>query len=149
MNKEAAVIAEEIELLHIDIVNSKINEGSKVVKPRYDLKVAHRTSHNLKDERIRIKILINLLNQPTDGQISEANFEIDFHFKIQHLQNFYTLKEGTNIPVISANLIATILGISFSTARGLLFERLANTNFQGVILPVVSPKKMLETKVEE
>lgn len=148
MSKEAPIVAEEIELLHIDFVNSKINEGSKAAKPSYDLKVAHKTSHNLKDERIKIKLLINLLNQPADGQINEANFEIDFHFRIQHLENFYTLKEDSNIPLISANLIATILGISFSTARGLLFERLANTNFQGVILPVVSPRKMLETKME-
>ena len=147
MSKEAPIVAEEIELFHIDILRSEIKEGSKAPDPTYDIEVAHKTSHNLKDERIKIKLLIHLFNHPEETRKNEASFEIDFHYRVQNLKNFYSLEEESNTPIFSANLIATILGISFSTARGLLFERLANTNFQGVILPVVSPKKMLETKL--
>ncbi len=51
-------------------------------------------------------------------------------------------------PRFSGNLIATLLGISFSTAREMHYERLANTNFQGVKLPVISLIKMLGTKTK-
>lgn len=149
MNKEAPIVPEEIELFNIDIVKSEIKDkgSTKHSKSFYNLQVAHKTGHNLEDERIKIKLLINLSEQPKASSINEANFEIDFHFKILKLDKYYTLNED-KIPIISGNLIATILGISFSTARGLLYERLANTNLQGVILPIVSPKKMLETKLK-
>lgn len=41
---------------------------------------------------------------------------------------------------------ATLLGIAFSTARGIIFERTRGTFFDGVILPVVDPFKVLEEK---
>lgn len=147
MNKAAPIIAEEIELFHIDIIKSEIKEAGKITNPDYNLNVAHKTSHNLQDERVRIKLLIHLANKQTEAGKNEASFEIDFHFKIKNLDNFFSFKEESKIPIFAANLIATLLGISFSTVRGLLYERLANTNFQGVILPVVSPGKMLKTKV--
>lgn len=145
MSKNSPIIPEEIELFHIEILNSKIKEGKKPQKPSYDIDVAHKSAHNLKDERIRIKLLINLSDQQKKEDGNHLDFEADFHFKIQNLKNFYDLNED-NTPRFSGNLIATLLGISFSTARGMLYERLANTNFQGVILPVISPIKMLGTK---
>ncbi len=147
MDKNATIIPEEIELFHIEILNSKIREGTKPSKPSYNIEVAHNTGHNLKDERIKIKLLINLSDHPKQEDRNEVDYEIDFHFKIQHLDKFYEIGEGKT-PSISSNLIATLLGISFSTARGILYQRLANTNFQGVILPVVSPGKMLATKTK-
>ena len=147
MSKEAPIIAEKIELFHIDIIKSEIKEGDKSSEPNYDLEVAHKTSHNLKDERIRIKLLIHLFNRAKVVRANEGKFEIDFHYKIGNLDNFYSFIEESGAPIISGNLIATLLGISFSTARGMLYERLANTNLQGVILPVVSPRRMLDTKV--
>lgn len=148
MQKEAPIIAEEIELFHIDVIKSEIKETGKVSTPDYNLKVAHKTSHNLKDERVRIKLLIVLSNGHKEIEVNEASFEIDFHFKIENLNNFYSVDEDRKTPIFASNLIATLLGISFSTVRGILIERLANTNLKGVILPVVSPGKMLETKVE-
>lgn len=148
MDKSATIIPEEIELFHIEILNSKIREGVKPSKPSYNIEVAHKTGHNLKDERIKIKLLINISDHPKQEDCNKVDYEIDFHFKIQNLDNFYEIKEDKT-PIISGNLIATLLGICFSTARGMLYERLANTNFQGVILPVVSPIKMLATKTKK
>lgn len=143
MNKNAQIVPEEIELFHIDIIKSEIKEANKPSSSSYDLQVAHTTGHNLKDERIKIKLILNLKDKVGDNH---ATYEMEFHFKIKNLENFYTLKEDLT-PLLSGNLIATLLGISFSTSRGILYERFANTNFKGVILPVVSPRKMLETKI--
>ena len=145
MKKNISIIPEEIELFHIEILNSKIREGNKPPKSSYDIEVAHKTGHNLSDERIRIKLLIILSDHPRKEEGNKLDFEIDFHYKVQNLHNFYDILED-DTPMFSRNLIATLLGISFSTARGMLYERLANTNFRGVILPVISPIKMLETK---
>jgi hypothetical protein len=35
------------------------------------------------------------------------------------------------------------MGIAFSTARGIVFDRTQGTFFGGVILPVIDPKKLI------
>ena len=145
MGKDVQIVPENIILFHINILKSEIREKGKERNPKYDLNVAHTTMHNLKDERIKITLMLNL-SDDKNKKGNEVNFEIEFHYSIKDLKNFYELENDQ--PVFSANLIATILGISFSTARGMLYERLANTNFQGVILPVISPIKMLSTKTK-
>lgn len=44
---------------------------------------------------------------------------------------------------IDAALGATLLGTAYSTARGIIFERTRGTYFDGVILPVIDPFKVL------
>ena len=75
---------------------------------------------------------------------SAAHFVIDFHFEIKNLSNFYKLKEDEQ-PLFSGVLIATLLGLSFSTARGIIFEKLATTNLKDIILPVIDPNKLLQS----
>ena len=74
-------------------------------------------------------------------------FHIDFYYVIEDLKDQYTSKEG-GLPVFSGQFIATLIGISFSTARGLIFQLLQDTKFKGIILPVVSPTKMLASRDE-
>ena len=59
-----------------------------------------------------------------------------FRSSLGHFQIYYG-------PVFNGLFISTLTGISFSTARGIIFERLSKTNMRNVILPVVSPSKLL------
>lgn len=141
MTKSVKIIPEEITLFHIDILESSIKDISEKKPSEFNINVAHTIMHNLKDQRVKIGLLIDLStkNNPNGGK---ANFRIDFHFHVYNLNNFYELKQD-NQPVFSWLLIATLLGLSFSTARGIIFERLSNTNLKHIILPVVDPKNML------
>jgi hypothetical protein len=40
--------------------------------------------------------------------------------------------------------IATLIGLCFSTARGIIFEKLNNSGIPNILLPVVSPQEMLQ-----
>ena len=40
-------------------------------------------------------------------------------------------------------MIATLLGISLSTARGIIYEKLESNGIPNVIIPVVSPQLMM------
>lgn len=141
MVKEVKIIPEEINLFHIDILESSVKDLSKKEALGFNLHVAHTTMHNLNEQRVKIGLLIDL---DTENNIMEgkAHFVIDFHYHIQNLNNFYEVKETGEL-LFSGLLISTLIGLSFSTARGIIFERLSNTNLQGVILPVVDPKKIL------
>jgi len=141
---ENLIIPEKINLFHIEVVNTYINDDTISDNLNLEFSVAHNTKHNLKDERVKIELFINLLSQEEIGVKSQ----IDFHYEIEDLKNHYTLNED-EMPVFSGQFIATLLGISFSTARGLIFQQLQDTNFKGMILPVVSPTKMLASKKEK
>lgn len=144
---EIKIIPENINLFHLNIVESRIIDAIQKKESVYQVNVAHTTMHNLEDERLKIGLLIDIINDITDNKgITNAHFNIDFHYKIKDLKTFYTLDENST-PIFSGLLIATLLGISFSTARGLIYERLSATNLSGIILPVVSPSKILASKV--
>ncbi|MDA9056600.1 hypothetical protein N9K49_01975 [Flavobacteriaceae bacterium] len=140
---ENLIIPEKIKLFNIDVVDTYINDDTVNDNLNLEFRVAHNTQHNLKDERVKIELFINLLSQEKIG----VKFHIDFHFSIRDLSDQYKLNES-NVPVFSHQFIATLLGISFSTARGLIFQQLQDTNFKGMILPVVSPYKMLVSRTD-
>ena len=96
---------------------------------------------------MKIGLFIDLIHDEVSSD-AKARFVFDFHFKIEELHQYYELKNN-DMPIFTGILIATLLGISFSTARGIIFERLSNTNIQGMILPVVSPQKMLSLQKKE
>lgn len=141
MIKEVKIIPEEINLFHIDILESSIKDLSKKEVLGFNLNVAHTTMHNLKAQRVKIGLVIDLDTESKEVE-GKAHFVIDFHFQIENLNNFYEFKESGE-PLFSGMLISTLIALSFSTARGIIFERLSNTNLQGIMLPVVDPKKML------
>ncbi|MCX7548344.1 hypothetical protein OS188_10320 [Xanthomarina sp. F1114] len=139
--KEIKIDPEKIHLFHINIVESAIKDVSQKGDNNFNINIAQTTMHNLKDERVKIGLFLDLIHDEVSSD-AKARFVFDFHFKIDELNKYYQLKED-NSPIFTGVLIATLLGISFSTARGIIFERLSNTNMQGIILPVVSPQKML------
>lgn len=138
---ENLIFPEKIKLFNIEVVNTYINDDTINDNLNLEFSVAHNTKHNLKDERVKIELFINLLSQEEIG----VKFHIDFYFVIKDLSDQYKLNEN-NLPIFSSQFVATLLGICFSTARGLIFQQLQDTNFKGMILPVVSPLKMLASR---
>ena len=135
---------EKIKLFNIDVVNTYINDATINDNLNLEFSVAHNTRHNLTDEKVKIELFINLLSKEEIG----VKFHIDFHYVIIDLKDQYKLNEDSS-PIFSGQFIATLLGISFSTARGLIFQQLQDTNFKGMILPIVSPLKMLGSRNKE
>jgi len=146
MNKDVKINPEKIHLFHINIVESAIKDVSQKGNNNFKINVAQTTMHNLKDERVKIGLFIDLIHDEVTSD-AKAHFVFDFHFKIEELNKYFELKED-NSPIFKGVFIASLLGISFSTARGVIYERLSNTNMQGIILPIISPQKMLSMQVK-
>ena len=146
MNQDIKIVPEEIHLFHIDVIESSIKETGNKKEEEFELRIAHTIMHNLKDERVKIGLYIDLnKDDSNDSDSNQAHFTIDFHYHIENLSNFYKFNDK-NQPIFSSLLITTVLGLSFSTARGIIYERLSNSNFRGVILPVLDAKKILSEK---
>lgn len=140
--KKIEIIPENINLFLIKINESAVNNDSLTNKnSNVNLNIAQKTQNNLKDERVKIDLIIDIQSTEPNNKFS-ANFDIDFHFKIKDLKDFYTLDKNEK-PLFSGLFISTLIGISYSTARGIIFERLSKTNMKSIILPVVAPNKIL------
>lgn len=102
--------------------------------------------HSLGDNSISIKLVIIVFRDKdkfTLMQLSTSTvFEIQGMGQIidqqaKNLSELFTPKD----------LAATLVGISYSTSRGLLYARLKGTEFSSLLLPIVDPRGMAETTI--
>ena len=74
----------------------------------------------------------------------EGEYHIEFEYHVENLDDFVTGGESNESKVVENILGATIAGISYSTARGIILNRTQATNFNGVLLPVINPADLLK-----
>jgi hypothetical protein len=60
----------------------------------------------------------------------------------------YELEENEK-PVFKELFAATLAGISYSTLRGIVFEKTKDSNWGALILPVVDPTILLKSWIEK
>ena len=139
MEKEPQIIADEIHLLAIENTQFRLLAEEFVNAEKQHLDVAHKVLHNLNDQRIKLELILSF----KDNENKEVLFlQTDYHYQVDNLKDFYETNDK-NIPVFFAPLIVTLLGISLSTSRGILFEKLNTSGIHNVVIPVVSPIKLL------
>ncbi len=96
--------------------------------------------HNLQDERLKLELEFSFKDNKNQEILL---IQIDFHFYIEKMANFYKLIEDK--PLFFPPMTATLLGVSFSTARGIIFEKLESNGIANIIIPVISPQQLLQT----
>lgn len=62
------------------------------------------------------------------------------HFMIDNLEDFILEEENA----VSSELSAILVGLVYSTLRGILFDRTKGTIFEGLLLPIIAPKALLQ-----
>ena len=137
--KLAPIIVNDIQLLLVEVTEQKLDVKAFKEEKQHKLNVGHKLAHNLEDERLKLELVFSFNNEADKTLLF---FQIDFHFHISKLANFYELK-ADNPPVFSGHFVATLIGICFSTARGIILEKLNNAGIKNILLPIVSPQEML------
>jgi len=104
------------------------------------------TAWNIDHKTSTIMFSIRIDLQGVDKKGKEIGlkgyYELGFRFKITNLKDLTQKIKGIN--ALDGSLLATIAGIAYSTTRGIVMERTAGTFFNGVVLPVIDPKQLLE-----
>lgn len=120
-------------------------DGKLDVKPSYDIKVAHSMMHNLEKEIVKIRLFLEVNAVVNDKPINQGgSYEIDFFFKIEDLKDHYQINNEK--PLFSGVLVSTLLAISYSTLRGIMFMLWKDTFLKSVILPVINVPDLLKSK---
>lgn len=142
-----AIIPENIHLIQINWVkeNTIFSPEKFELNPNYDFQVTHTMMHNLDKEIVKIGVFVDMIGEVKNQPINQGgNYEVDFIFKVDQLQSYYQLIE--NKPLFEGVFVGTLLGISYSTIRGMLFNSWRNTVLEKVILPVVPVQELLKSK---
>jgi|GEM_PF-2256879 len=138
MNNNTNLISEEIRMHNIDIIKSSIVELQSTEIPKTENQGVDTQfdtiMHNIHEKRIKTRISVDV-----NVDNIKAEFIIDFHFKINNLNEFYTLN-NENHPIFSRLLIDNLLDMSYSTIRGIVFEKISNSIKHGrtIILPILN-----------
>jgi hypothetical protein len=146
--KKQAIIPEQIHLFSIKVFQGSLKSSEAFLEaPQrmegFEFGLARDLAHNPEEGLTRLRLYFSLDARDAEGEALglKAEYGIEFQFRVDGFSDFITLK---NEEVrIDANLGATLIGIAYSTARGIILQRLEGTFFGGVILPVIDPRKLL------
>ncbi|HRD54330.1 MAG TPA: hypothetical protein PKY96_16950 [Flavobacteriales bacterium] len=92
----------------------------------------------------RARLTIDLQGVDKQKQLLglKASYDLLCDMKVENLQDLIHDDNGNLI--VDGQLAATLMGIFYSTARGIILERTSGTFFGGVILPVIDPKQLVQ-----
>lgn len=102
------------------------------------------TVFNLEKNLLNFKLFIKVegLNKDEEFTGISVKYIIEYFYLIENLNDFADFEEDESY-TISQQLGATIAGISYSTSRGIILDRTQTSEFNGILLPVVDPNKLL------
>jgi hypothetical protein len=144
---ENQIVPSKIHLTNIkwEKENTIIFEDKLKKNPIYDVMVSHNMMHNLEKEAVKIRLFVDVKGIFNEQNINQGgNYEVDFFFKIEDLKDHFQITNDK--PLFSGAFVSTLLGISYSTLRGMLFTSWKNTHLNNVILPVLATADLLKSR---
>lgn len=149
MSKENSnIIPEKIRLSSINIFKANLETTDAYLdnpqqSSSIEFNLAHSIAHNYNQNRSRFRLffLLNALDKQGNPLGAKVEYGIEFHFEVENFKDH--VKKIKNAMEIDIHLAATLFTLSYSTARGIIFERTRGTFFNGAILPVIDPYKGL------
>lgn len=145
--ENAQIIPSKIHLTNIKTVkeNTVLFNGKLNSKPTYDIQVSHNVMHNLDKELVKIRLYLDVSADIEGKTINQGgNYEIDFFFKIEDLKDHYQINNEK--PLFGGVFISTLLAISYSTLRGMMFSLWRDTHLNSLILPIINVPDLLKSK---
>lgn len=149
--KATNIVPEKINLFSINIFKANLETSDAYLdnpekSSSFEFNLGHHIAQNYDQNRSRYRLffLLNALNASGESLGVKVEYGIEFHFEIDNYRDF--VKKSKDDLQIEINLAATLLGLAYSTARGIIFERTRGTFFDGVVLPVIDPYKALMEK---
>lgn len=98
---------------------------------------------------LELKVDIEAMGKSDQPLAITGSYTHETVFRIDNLDDFVDGAENTEDISVDLLLMATLVGIAYSTIRGIIFSRTQGTSLGTVILPVVDPKKVMGMAMDE
>lgn len=141
--EKPTVIPEKIHFKDIVPLKETLDNQYDLVGEELIIAVAQATKHSL--QKNIFKISISVILKCSEKIVLDYLYE--FTYEVENMKEF--LSTDQERPVFTGQLIGTLLSISYSTMRGILYSKLADTQLRSVILPVINPNDLLKSKIPQ
>lgn len=133
---------EKLRVAHFTVNEVVIDDESHANEIIKNLAIEIKTKIAFDEDNKLTMVILKLayINNTTLENMMEITLETIFRLEPF---NEIRVKTEKGIKFIDDNIAYTILGITFSTARGIIFEKLRGSKLQQFLLPVVDPKILL------
>lgn len=143
------VDADKIDLLYVKTLKSNIEVGSDFRRDAMSglsFSFSQDSGVSMDDNNIilNLKISINAVEESEDG-FAKGEFYFQFLFNIENLIDLTSVEEN-GVVNVSGDLATTIMGIAYSTSRGLVLSATEQSVLEGVLLPVVNPSNLIKSE---
>lgn len=101
------------------------------------------TNREIKLIRLIIEVNINHADEERRPTNPAASFTTEFIYHIDNMEEVVRFDEETKGATLNGELAVTLTSISYSTLRGVVLMRTQGTVLDGVILPIIDPKKLV------
>ena len=127
------------------------SQGAKSVlrdDPTAAVANAHRAefAHNTEASEVAIFLYLGLditAGTPPQPTGISGYFELNFIFAIGNLNELLVGADQSE-PQLHPQLVLLLTSVAYSTARGILWTRLAGTPLEGITLPLINPTQLLQ-----
>ena len=102
------------------------------------------------NDLFNLKMTVSFNRQEEKGLIEYIKLQVKFIYFLSPLNQITRLiyVEDKERRVFNHdNILLTMLGMSYSTCRGVFFERVGNTIYSPIILPPIDPKTLLSKAI--
>jgi hypothetical protein len=141
---------EFISLDSINILNATIenNAGLSTIElSGYETKFQYQLTPtvSIASKKIRIVADYDIRIAKGESQVVDvkSEYKISFTYSIERLPEFAVAGED-NLVTIDEEMLSSLLNITYSTSRGMLYTRYLGTALEGIILPVISTADLLK-----
>lgn len=128
--------------MKIDSIMETIDLKHYLTENELQIGISQNTKHNLKLKIFKIQLSVQIHCQ----EILIADYTYEFLFTVDNMHDFLKPTEDDRT-VFEGQLIGTLMGIAYSTMRGLLYSKFADTKLNGLILPIINPNVLLKNKI--
>ncbi|QQD13401.1 hypothetical protein [Sphingobacterium sp. UDSM-2020] len=135
------VVSEKIHLRRITPQNQYFDNHCDLRDKDFEMHVAQTVQHSLEKKSFKISLLVSFSCE----EIRFAEYLYDFIFEVENMLDF--LVEVEHKKVFTKQIVGTLVGISYSTLRGLIYGKMSETNLNGFVLPVINPNDILKYKI--
>ena len=149
MNAARQIDPEKISILQLKTKRGSIEEGDNAGNTpiqgytfNFQIGMGMRFEDSLVGIELGIEIVgIDEFKKPVGAT---GSYTHEIVFKVENLSEFLETTVENSPTKVDSILISTLMGIAYSTIRGIIFTRTQGTSLGSVILPVLDPKKLTQ-----
>jgi hypothetical protein len=152
MKEDRKIIPEQIHVVDIKTLKGNIETGDmdedlqkQVAGYRFQYSLG--TGINIEDMLVALRLTVNIDGLDTDNieTGTKGSYTHSITFRVDNLSDFIDFDaEADEIREFDIAMGGTLVGIAYSTIRGIIYNRTQSTALNAVILPVINPMELLK-----